>query len=139
MLPTKPTRNVSLATKLLADIKTVFTSQRVTFLPSAELVAALRRIEECTVGRLRVTARKLAYRLKEFGVKPGRDEQDTVRGYTLESLLTLSRGTSVRIRQYPSQRRSTRKNVRTDRKALTDRSVRTKTSVHTKPQVRCRC
>ena len=32
-----------------------------------------------------LTTRKLAYRLKEFGVKPGRAERNTVRGYALEA------------------------------------------------------
>jgi Protein of unknown function (DUF3631) len=69
----------SLSTKLLADIKTVFASQGASFLPSAELVAALRRIEDAPWDDFEFTTRKLAYRLKEFGVKPERNGHDAVR------------------------------------------------------------
>lgn len=75
----------SLSTKLLADVRQVFISQGVSFLPSAELVAGLRRIEDAPWDDFELTSRKLAYRLKEFGVKPGRAERNTVRGYTYES------------------------------------------------------
>ena len=76
----------SLSTKLLADIRPVFTSQGVSFLSSARLVTELRRIEDSPWDDFELTTRKLAYRLRDFGVKPGRTDRNTVRGYSLESL-----------------------------------------------------
>jgi Protein of unknown function (DUF3631) len=76
----------SLSTKLLADTKHVFTEKAASFLSTADLVAALRAIEESPWNDFEFNARKLAQRLRQFGVKPGRDTTGTVRGYTLESL-----------------------------------------------------
>lgn len=76
----------SLSTKLLADIKTVFTDKVASFLSTADLVAALRAIEESPWNDFEFNARKLAQRLRQFGVKPGRDTSGQIRGYTLESL-----------------------------------------------------
>jgi 5S rRNA maturation endonuclease (ribonuclease M5) len=89
----------SLSTKLLADIKTVFIAEGVTFLPSAELVAGLRRIEDAPWDDFELTTRKLAYRLREFGIKPGRAERNTIRGYSIEA---LSDAFARYIRPHPS-------------------------------------
>ena len=78
----------SLSTRLLTDIRTIFTDQAVPFLASADLVAQLRHLEESPwndQGR-ELTARKLAYRLRQFGVLPGRAERNTVRGYWIHDL-----------------------------------------------------
>jgi 5S rRNA maturation endonuclease (ribonuclease M5) len=76
----------SLSVKLLTDIRRVFTGSRASFLSSADLVADLRRIEDSPWGEFELTARKLAYRLKNFGVKPDRNPAGNVRGYRLADL-----------------------------------------------------
>jgi Protein of unknown function (DUF3631) len=76
----------SLPVKLLGDIRRVFTDKGVPFLPSAELVAQLRRIEDSPWDEFDMTARKLAYRLKDFGIKPGYNTAKTARGYRLDHL-----------------------------------------------------
>jgi hypothetical protein len=76
----------SLAVKLLVDIRQIFTEKGVSFLSSADLVAGLRSIEDSPWGDFELTSRKLAYRLREFGIKPGRAERNTVRGYGWEQL-----------------------------------------------------
>jgi hypothetical protein len=75
----------SLGVKLLADIKQVFTDRGVPFLPSMDLVNELRRIEESPWNDFDLNARKLALRLKDFGIKPGRNTIGNVRGYTLDA------------------------------------------------------
>jgi hypothetical protein len=75
----------SLAIKLLVDIKQVFADRRATFLSSADLVAALRNVEESPWDDHGLNARKLAQRLRHFGIKPGRGGRNTVRGYALET------------------------------------------------------
>ena len=67
-------------TRLLSDVRDIFAAKGVSFLPSAELVAELRRIEESPWGEFELTVSKLAYRLREFGIKPGRAARNTVRG-----------------------------------------------------------
>jgi hypothetical protein len=76
----------SLATKLLVDIKRVFAEQSAPFLSSADLVSELRRIEESPWDDFDMNPRKLAYRLKDFGITPGHNTSKTARGYTLEAL-----------------------------------------------------
>lgn len=76
----------SLAAKLLVDIKHVFTKRDVPFLPSGELVAELRGIEESPWNGFDLNPSKLAHRLREFKIKPGRDTTGSIRGYTVESL-----------------------------------------------------
>jgi hypothetical protein len=90
----------SLNTKLLADIKQIFTDKGVPFLASKELVADLRRIEESPWDEFDYNPSKLAYRLKEFGVKSRRDPAGAVRGYSLESLTDAF---SRYLRQNPSE------------------------------------
>lgn len=76
----------SLAVKLLVDIRNVFTDKQASFLSSTELVAELRRLEESPWDDFDYTSRKLAKRLKEFGVSSGRNAAGTARGYRLEEL-----------------------------------------------------
>ncbi|WP_252980156.1 DUF3631 domain-containing protein [Mycobacterium riyadhense] len=75
----------SLAVKLLADIKAIFADRRVPFLASADLVAELRRVEDSPWNDFELNPSKLAYRLREFGVKPGRNTVGSVRGYAIEA------------------------------------------------------
>lgn len=74
----------SLSTRLLADIASVFTDKGVSFLPSAELVAELRRVEGSPWNDFELTPSKLAYRLREFRVKTGHNAAASARGYRLE-------------------------------------------------------
>jgi hypothetical protein len=76
----------SLGIKLLADIRTVFDERGAAFLPSGDLVGELRRIEESPWNDFDLSSRKLAYRLKDFGIKPQRNTVGSVRGYALEAL-----------------------------------------------------
>ena len=74
----------SLGIKLLTDIRDVFTSHDEEFLPSALLALYLRGIEESPWSEFGLTSRKLAYRLKDYGVKPGHNTGRTARGYWLQ-------------------------------------------------------
>jgi hypothetical protein len=71
--------------KLLTDIKQVFMERDVPFLASADLVGALRAIEDSPWDQFDLTASKLAFRLREFGVKPRHNTEKTARGYSVES------------------------------------------------------
>lgn len=75
----------SVGTRLLADVRHIFDERLVPFLPSADLVLSLRKIDEAPWGEERgeheLTARKLAARLKPFGVHSERDRTGSVRGY----------------------------------------------------------
>jgi protein gp37 len=73
----------SYGVKLLSDIRDIFAGWHVSFIPSAELVSELRRIEDSPWQEFEYTPGKLAYYLREFGVKPKRAERNTVRGYWL--------------------------------------------------------
>jgi Protein of unknown function (DUF3631) len=59
----------SLPVKLLVDIREVFAARGVSFMPSAELAAALRPIEDAPWNEIDLSRSKLAYRLKEFGIR----------------------------------------------------------------------
>ncbi|CAM4413678.1 hypothetical protein MB901379_03888 [Mycobacterium basiliense] len=74
----------ALATKLLADIQTIFTEHCVSFLPSGQLVAALRSIDESPWSEFDYNTSKLAYYLRDFDIKPGRDTTGKIRGYRLD-------------------------------------------------------
>lgn len=76
----------SSATRLLADVKRIFADAKVPFLTTAELVEALHRVEESPWRDYDLNARKLAQRLRPFGVKPGHNEAKTARGYRLDAL-----------------------------------------------------
>lgn len=76
----------SLNTKLLGDVRDIFAERTASFLSSADLVAALKGVEESPWEEFDFNARKLAYRLKHFGVKVGHNTAKTARGYRLEDL-----------------------------------------------------
>lgn len=78
--------DTSTNTKLLADIRDVFTNAAVSFLSTAELVQALRRAEESPWNDFDLNARKLASRLRPYQVRPARNDTNTTRGYRLEDL-----------------------------------------------------
>ncbi len=79
----------SLNTKLLADIKQIFTDKGMPFMASKELVAELRRIEESPWDEFDYNPSKLAYRLKEFGVKSRRDPAGAFAVHGSQSVRTL--------------------------------------------------
>lgn len=76
----------SLTTKLLSDIRDVFTQMEVSFISSTDLIEALGKIEESPWGEWELTPRKLAYRLKHFGIGTKRNTTGTGRGYRIEDL-----------------------------------------------------
>ncbi|MDT5012797.1 MAG: hypothetical protein QOH57_4414, partial [Mycobacterium sp.] len=79
----------SLAVKLLADIREAFDHRGVPFLASADLVVELRALEDSPWNDFDLTPRKLAHRLKDFGVRPERNTVGSVRGYRLDTLHDL--------------------------------------------------
>jgi hypothetical protein len=76
----------SLNTRLLSDVRAIFTERMSSFIASADLVGELKRIAESPWGDFDFNARKLAYRLKDFGVRPGFNTAKTARGYRLDEL-----------------------------------------------------
>lgn len=74
----------SLPTKLLADVRDIFAARMVSFLPSDALVVELRRIDDAPWNDFDLTRSKLAYRLREFGIKTAHNVTATARGYRLE-------------------------------------------------------
>ncbi|MGO9253948.1 MAG: DUF3631 domain-containing protein, partial [Mycobacterium sp.] len=91
----------SLGTKLLSDIRDTFEAVSVSFLPTAQLITELRRIEDSPWGEFELTPSKLAYRLREFNIKPTRAERNTVRGYAFEAFSDAFRRYT---RPHPSSR-----------------------------------
>ena len=76
----------SLAVKLLGDIRQIFIDSGQSFLASNVLVRELHGIEDSPWADFGLTPRKLAYRLKDFGVRPGFNAAKTLRGYRIEHL-----------------------------------------------------
>lgn len=76
----------SLGVRLLTDIRDVFDDRKVSFLASADLVAGLRKVDESPWDGFDLNPSKLAYRLREYKVKPGHNTEKTARGYRLEDL-----------------------------------------------------
>lgn len=76
----------SLGVRLLTDVRDVFAAMSAGFMASQDLVAALRRVEEAPWAEYDLTARKLATRLRHFGVKPTRNTTGSARGYRREDL-----------------------------------------------------
>lgn len=76
---------VSHKIRLLGDIRDLFTEFTVSFLPSQELVNRLRAVEDAPWSDL--TATMLAERLRDYGIKPGRNSAGTARGYQAEKFL----------------------------------------------------
>ena len=69
--------------KLLADIRDIFAAKDTTFIATADLIFLLECNEESPWGDNDLTPRKLADRLKDFGIRPTRDATGTQRGYRL--------------------------------------------------------
>ena len=77
----------SLSVRLLADVRDIFAAKGgVGFLATADLVEALRGIEESPWRDFDMNARRLAKRLREYGVKSTRNATGSVRGYRLDDL-----------------------------------------------------
>ena len=72
---------LSVDTRLLMDIRTVFESGCDKFVSTASLLAALGRDEDGPWAGRNFTARRLALHLEKFGIKPGRNTGNTQRGY----------------------------------------------------------
>jgi hypothetical protein len=78
--------DMSLNLRLLTDVRTVFTKRAVSFLATADLVAALKGMDESPWDDFDLNARRLAQRLKDYGVKPQHNSTGTTRGYRLDDL-----------------------------------------------------
>jgi hypothetical protein len=76
----------SLSTKLLADIRAIFAERQTSFVATVDLVSSLCKLDEAPWGEFDMTARKLARRLKPFGVSSERNTTGSVRGYRLDVL-----------------------------------------------------
>ncbi|HEX6498987.1 MAG TPA: DUF3631 domain-containing protein [Micromonosporaceae bacterium] len=75
----------SLGARLLADIRDTFAGMpHVGFLPSAEVVTRLHKIEDAPWRETDLTARGLAMKLKPYGIKPSHNSAKTARGYHLD-------------------------------------------------------
>ena len=72
--------------RLLVDIRQVFDDEGEPFLPSETLVHHLRGIREAPWNDFDLTVRKLAQRLRGFGIRPGHNTEKTARGYQLEDM-----------------------------------------------------
>ena len=73
--------DASLGLRLLADIRDIFASLTVSFLPSADLTAKLRNASEGPWQGLDLTMHKLAFLLKPYRVRPRQNDARTARGY----------------------------------------------------------
>lgn len=72
----------SLNIRLLADIRAVFDANPLAdFMATNSLLSELKKIEDAPWSDFDLTARKLAFRLKRFGVEPRHDAAKTARGY----------------------------------------------------------
>ncbi|WP_244601909.1 DUF3631 domain-containing protein [Mycobacterium pseudokansasii] len=70
--------------RLLADIKRIFDESYVSFLPSQDLVNALRRLDESPWSDFELNPSKLGHRLREFKIKTRHNAAGSARGYRLE-------------------------------------------------------
>ena len=71
----------SLGLRLLADVRDIFASPTVSFLPSADLTARLRADAEAPWQALDLSMHKLAFLLKPYRVRPRQNDARTARGY----------------------------------------------------------
>jgi hypothetical protein len=76
----------SLSTRLLSDIRTIFAERAVPFIASVDLLSSLSKLDESPWSEFEMTTRKLAWRLKPFGVRSERNTTGSVRGYRLDAL-----------------------------------------------------
>ena len=90
----------NLNTLLLSDIQGVFERTGTTFMQAQVLITQLSNIEESPWGEWELTPRKLALRLKHFGIRTNRNTMGTARGYRLEDLTDAFHRY---IRQNPSE------------------------------------
>jgi Protein of unknown function (DUF3631) len=72
--------------QLLSDIRRVFDDKSVQFMSSADLVTSLWAIADSPWGDFELSRNKLAFRLRDYGIKPTRDSTGSVRGYRLADL-----------------------------------------------------
>ena len=70
----------SYALRLLSNIRDVFHNMTIAFLPSAELIARLRLIEDAPWRETDLTVVKLADRLRPYKITPRRNTAGTTRG-----------------------------------------------------------
>jgi len=75
----------SLGTRLLGDIRELFDSFGVGFMTSADLTSRLRHLLDAPWSDLDLTTRRLATRLKPYGITPGHNSAKTERGYQRDS------------------------------------------------------
>lgn len=71
----------SLGIRLLTDIRDVFANWTVSFITSADLTRNLVAIEDAPWSDIELTTRRLAARLKPYGIEPGHNPAKTARGY----------------------------------------------------------
>lgn len=76
----------NLGTLLLSDIRDIFERTGTTFMPAQALITNLAAIDESPWGEWDLSPRKLALRLKHFGIRPNRNTAGTARGYRREEL-----------------------------------------------------
>ncbi|WP_120275406.1 DUF3631 domain-containing protein [Mycobacterium lehmannii] len=74
----------SLDVRLLSDIRQIFLDKTASFLPSIDLVDALRHFPDSPWREFDYTTNKLAHRLAPYGVRSGHNTEKTKRGYRLE-------------------------------------------------------
>lgn len=104
--------------RLLTDIRTIFTERRVTFMSSADLIYALRQVEESPWESFDFNASRLSHRLREFNVRTERNTTGTGRGYRIETLTDAFNRYLTPVndanRPVPRQDPSTRQNMPLD-------------------------
>jgi hypothetical protein len=71
----------NLGAKMLADCRVIFADSGAEFIASADLVQRLRAVEDAPWSDFDLTSRRLAARLKNYGVHVGHDAAKTSRGY----------------------------------------------------------
>jgi Protein of unknown function (DUF3631)/Toprim domain len=74
----------SYGVRLLTDIRNIFAENCVSFLPSQQIVNALRAIDESPWNDFDLTRSKLSYRLREFDIRTKHNPAGTARGYRVE-------------------------------------------------------
>jgi hypothetical protein len=74
----------STKTQLLADIRTIFTGNKVSFMKSDDLCKHLHALEESPWKDFELNPAKLSYRLRDYSVKTAHNTSGTGRGYRLE-------------------------------------------------------
>ncbi|MDO5629795.1 MAG: DUF3631 domain-containing protein, partial [Mobilicoccus sp.] len=77
----------SLGVRLLADCRTVWDGAATTFLPSSDLVSALRALDEAPWETFELNPSKLGRRLAEYGIRTAKNTAGTARGYRREDFL----------------------------------------------------